>query len=138
MKKEIKWGSIPIVGLETDEDLNKFPIKQLSKLGFENPMFGKKGKNNPSYGKKKNPDSVEKMKKTKKGVPKSEEFKIMIGNIHRGKIVSEETRRKRSESLKGKPSPIKGKKVPKYKCPHCDIEIGGKGNLTQHINKKHN
>ncbi len=121
----------------TDKQLEFFEKHKNFMSGKNNPMFGKKGKSNPTFGIKKNPDSVERMKKTKKGVPKSEEFKKMIGNVHRGKIVSEETRKKRSESLKGKPSPIKGIKVQKYKCPYCDIEIGGKGNLSQHINKKH-
>lgn len=136
MKKDIKWGSIEIKGLE-DGDLNKFPLKQVAKLGIENPMYGKKGNLNPTYGKKKNPDSVQRMRETKKGVPKTEEFKKLIGDIHRGKIVSEETRRKKSEALKGKPSPIKGRVIEKKKCPYCDMLIGGVSNLNQHIKNKH-
>lgn len=122
----------------SDKQLEFFDKHKKNMVGVNNPMFGKKGKKNPTFGVKKNPDSVERMKKTKKGVPKTEEFKKMVGNVHRGKIVSEETRKRMSLSHIGKPSAIKGIKSTKYKCPHCDIEIGGKGNLIQHINKKHN
>ena len=38
----------------------------------------------------------------------SEEARLKISKIHRGKTVSEETRRKLSESCKGRPSPTKG------------------------------
>jgi group I intron endonuclease len=41
----------------------------------------------------------------------SDEVKKKIGLKHKGKIVSEETRRKLSEFNKGKPSPTKGKKM---------------------------
>lgn len=44
----------------------------------------------------------------RKKITRSEEFKKRVGDFHRGKTVSEETRRKISEANKGKPSPRKG------------------------------
>jgi hypothetical protein len=44
MKKDITWGSIPIIGLETDEDLNKFSFKELKYIELSEIM---KGENNP-------------------------------------------------------------------------------------------
>lgn len=87
MKKEIKWGSIPIIGLEMDEDLNKFPFRELKNIEHSANM---KGVNNPNYGKI----------GALKGKTFSEEHRTKIGNKHKGKIVSEETRKIISENSK--------------------------------------
>jgi hypothetical protein len=39
--------------------------------------------------------------------------------------------------LKGRTSPMKGKGMPKYDCPHCERVIGGMSNLNKHIAKYH-
>jgi len=74
--------------------------------GRNNPQYGKKGKDHPAYGRK-----------------HTEEAKCLIGNVHRGKVMSIETRNMLSEAAKdrtgeknhmygrkGKNSPLYGRK----------------------------
>jgi hypothetical protein len=49
-----------------------------------------------------------------------------LGENNPGKNKSEETRKKLSDSLKGKKSKLIGIKREKIKCPHCNKE-GGSG-----------
>jgi hypothetical protein len=87
--------------------------KALKERGFDNkgeknPMFGKVGEAHPSFGKSRSPESKQKMSMAKKGKPLTAEHKLKlseakVGNQNRkGKKDSEETRRKKSEALKGK------------------------------------
>lgn len=48
---------------------------------------------------------------------------------------TKEHSQKISESKKGKPTWNKGMQLEKFICDICGKEIGGKGNLSQHINK---
>lgn len=57
----------------------------------------------------------------------SEETRRKMSETRRGKQgkpISEETRQKISETMRGKPSPKKGMHYPKVLCPHCG-KIGG-------------
>lgn len=51
---------------------------------------------------------------------------------------TKEHSQKISESKKGKPTWNKGIQLEKFICYFCGKEIGGKGNLSQHINKHKN
>jgi hypothetical protein len=69
------------------------------------------GKNNPNYGKHLSDEVKEKISNARKGSkmpPRSEEYRRKISLIHKGKIVSEEQKRKQSEAMMGRPSPRKG------------------------------
>lgn len=75
-----------------------------SKLKMSNSRRGITfGEDNPFYGKKHTDESLKKMSKSRKGIPN---LKL------RGRIITEETRKKLSDSHKGKTSPNKGKKIP--------------------------
>ena len=50
---------------------------------------------------------------------------------------TKEHSKKISDSKKGKEAHNKGKSMKRYKCEFCGIEIGGAGNLTQHIKNRH-
>lgn len=87
--------------------------KALKDMGFDNsgeknPMFGVVGEAHPSFGKSRSAEAKQKMSEAKKGKPLTEEHKrrlseSKIGNQNRkGKKDSEETRRKRSEALRGR------------------------------------
>ena len=47
----------------------------------------------------------------------------------------EQSKKKISESKKGKPTWNKGIQLKKFVCDICGKEVGGIGNLLQHINK---
>ncbi len=69
------------------------------------------GEKNPMYGKHHTVEAKEKIRQARLGStmpPRSKEYREKISKLHKGKIVSEETRRKLSESCKGRPSPRKG------------------------------
>jgi hypothetical protein len=87
--------------------------KALKEMGFDNsgdrnPMFGRVGESHPSFGKSRSDEAKQKMSEAKKGKPLSEEHRRKLsesrmGNQNRkGKKDSEETRRKKSEALRGK------------------------------------
>jgi group I intron endonuclease len=75
-----------------------------------------RGKGNPMYGKKHSEESKKKMSKSSKkyngmtGKKHSEEAKRKIGEAHKGREVSEETREKLSKSLTGRKGTFKGRK----------------------------
>lgn len=82
--------------------------------GKENHMFGRTGRTHPFFGKTHSQEAREKMRATLRG-PTSDLQKAVVSALHRGKIVSEETRQKSSESLKarnnrGEKNPLFGKK----------------------------
>lgn len=111
MKKEIIWGSIPIIGLETDEDLNKFPVAQLAKI--ENGSNGKgrivseETKKLISHNSKKlrHTDETKEICRQKSlglnvGRKHTQEAKDKLSNSKKGKKLSDEVRKKLSESQK--------------------------------------
>jgi len=61
----------------------------------------------------------------------SEQQKQQISKTLTNKTQSIETRQKRSKSLKGRISPMKGKKHKKILCLYCEIEIGV-NNFSRH------
>ena len=76
---------------------------------FTGGFFGSK---TPHYGCKHSPESIEKMRKAAyKRAPMSEETRRKIGDIHRNKLVSEETRKKMSETANLRPRDKHGKFV---------------------------
>lgn len=79
MKKEHKWNIIPIIGLETDDDLNKFSLEYLNRS------------------------------EAHKGKFVSEETRKIFSKIHKGKIISDEQKQKLSEKLKGREFTIEHK-----------------------------
>ena len=95
--------------------------KPLSAEHKEKLSIAFSGKNNPNYGKVHTEETKEKISKkakerlkNKKNNPMykkhhSEEAKRKIGEKHKGKIISEETKMKMSESTKGKNNPMYGK-----------------------------
>ena len=79
--------------------------------GEHNGMYGKTGDLSPMYGKTHTPESKLKISKSKKGktyeeiygsVEKAQEMKIIRSIKSSGRIVSDETRKKLSDSLTGK------------------------------------
>jgi flagellar biosynthesis GTPase FlhF len=62
--------------------------------------------------------------KAKNRAPMSEQQKQQISKTLTNQKQSIETRQKRSKSLKGRTSPMKGKKHKKMICLYCGIEIG--------------
>src|SRR4030067_3110222 len=80
------------------------------------PTQDRRGENNPMYGRHHTKEARDKIRKGHLGIkmpPRSDEFRQRMSKIHKGKVVSEETRRRISESRmrKGIPSPRKGVKL---------------------------
>jgi hypothetical protein len=145
--KEIIWGSIPIIGLETDDDIKKYSLK--SQIAIENGSFWHlnktdkeleiiNNKKSKSHIGLKEPNEVKKKKsKALKGKPKSEEHKKNLSESMIGKKQSNETIEKKKILFTGEGNPMYGKnhtsesrnkislnhgaKVIK-KCPHCGKE----------------
>ena len=92
------------------------------------------GAGNPFYGKTHNAETREVLaelaSKQWKGVPKSEEHKQKIAAANTGVPHTPERCKNISEAKKGKPSPNKGKPLPKLTCPHCKL-VGGNSNMTR-------
>lgn len=85
-------------------------------------------------GRKHTEETKLKMSLAKKGIPKTEEHKQKL----RGRIVSEETRKKISEANKGKPSPKKG--LPGHKLTEeakQEISARTKGELNPFYGRQH-
>jgi hypothetical protein len=88
MKKQIIWGSIPIKGLESEEDMKKYSIKNITLI--ENGKIG-----------------AEKMKNLSK--EKRKEYADRAIKVHTGKKRNDETKKKLSVKAMGRISPRKGK-----------------------------
>lgn len=67
-------------GCKASEKLKALKRERMS--GSNNPMYGRRGRDNPNFGKK-----------------RTEETKKKIGDVHRGKVVSKESRARLSETL---------------------------------------
>lgn len=125
--------------------------------GENNPNYGKTGDKCIWWGRTHTEETKEKMSAWQKGLPKSEQAKqnmrkpkseegrLAIAEAQRklresGYRPSEESNKKRSKTLKGRPSPNKGrtrsederrkqseatrgKSKPKKLCPHCNKEV---------------
>lgn len=161
MKKDIKWGSIKIKGLE-DGDFNKFSIKQLTaienaaiatKLNIENGHYQKYSK--AALGTKRTEEQKKKMSKSSKGRKLSDEAKKKIADKAKGRISklrgkkrTEEQKKKMSENRMGKGvgriitdehrQKLKEALKTKFVCEFCNREIGGKANYIKHLKNKHN
>lgn len=94
------------------EDLRQLVRKKLSdrmkelvkdQKGEKHPCYGMRGEKSPSFGRKRTEESRKKMSLAQKGKPKTEEHKAKIGEIHKGKTISNEQREKLSKALKGVP-----------------------------------
>ena len=145
--KKIVWGSIPIIGLEKDEDMKKYSLKALNAV--ENGSYwhlnktdkelekinNKKSKSH--IGLKETEETKQKKSKALKGKLKTDEHKINLSKSKIGKKQSKETIEKKKIIFKGDGNPMFGKnhssdtkqqislnhgaKVLK-KCPHCGKE----------------
>jgi hypothetical protein len=108
------------------QELDYEPIKH---LGEKLPP-----ESHPMYGTSHTLESRLKIKKarSKQVINHSEETRRKIGDVHRGKIISEEHRKLVIESNKRRVGETrsayknKGIKQPKAECPHCHM-VGGKG-----------
>lgn len=119
--------------------------------GSNNPMFNKRGENNPNYGSKRSEETRQKMR-IKNSRPMSEEQKEKIRTIRIGTTLSEKTKVKLSESLKGKKDTDEARhkkseaqqklraaglhfsqKV--FTCPHCNKVGKGVNMKRYHFNK---
>jgi hypothetical protein len=101
MKKDITWGSIPIIGLETDDDLNKFSFIELNNIEQSEKM---KGINNPIHyinNPFKNPQIQKQIHQNNIGKKLTDETKLKISKKHIGKKATTETKIKMSETRKG-------------------------------------
>ena len=163
MKKDIKWGSIEIKGME-DGDFNKFSIKQLTaienaaiatKLNIESGHYQKYSKS--ALGTKRTEEQSLKLSENRKGRKLSDEARknISIGAKNRkepsklkGKKRTEEEKKKMSENRMGKGlgriitdghrEKLKEALKTKFVCEFCNREIGGKANYLKHLKNKHN
>jgi len=104
--------------------------------GVNNNMYGRKGKDHPSYGYKHTEEHKKYMSELQKGKvlteehkaamrkPKSEAGRLAIREAQEklrasGYKPSEESNKRRSETLKGRPSPVKDKIYPVVSCSVC-------------------
>jgi hypothetical protein len=95
MKKDIIWGSIPIIGLE-DDNYNKFPISQLAKI--ENGINA--GKIAIKTG------LLKSISKKGGNTPKPKGFGEKITKIQLGKKHTEERKKNQSLSAKKRKKPF--------------------------------
>jgi hypothetical protein len=68
---------------------------------------------------------AESTSKQMKGIPRTDYEKECISRTHKGKVVSEETRKKSSESHKGQTAWNKGKKMSEEYCRTASLAISG-------------
>lgn len=75
--------------------------------GEKNPMFGKKGEQAPMYGKRHSDETKKKMSIAARNI--SDETRKRRSESRKGKKLSDETKKKMSLSKKGKPTHAKGR-----------------------------
>lgn len=88
-----------------------------SRTGAENPNYGNHklaGENNPMYGKHHTQETLEKISRAKKNI--SDETRKRMSESHKGKRPSEETRKKMSEAQKGEKSRNYGRHFSEETC----------------------
>lgn len=148
MKKDIKWGTIVIKGLE-DGDFNKFTLKQLTAI--ENGQLAKlipkevrkdigRRSGESRIGRKASEEHREKISLALSGKTKSEKHKKKISENKTGKKQSKEHIEKKKIIFSGEGNPMFGKNHSKksrkkisqnhaakrlIKCPHCNRELPG-------------
>jgi len=148
MKKEIVWGSIPIIGLESDEDIKKYSLAQ--QIAMENGRMrkytpkeksaaaGKKSGLNRT-GRKASDEHRSAISSSLKGKTKSAEHCENLSKSKTGKKQSQETIEKKKVIFAGAGNPMynrnhtdktrqqisqnHGAKTMKV-CPHCGKECG--------------
>ena len=135
MKKDIKWGSIEIKGME-DGDFNKFPLEYLNRSEAQTGRFvseeTRKIFSKIHKGKKISDEQKQKQSELLKGKKFSDEHKQKIGAKHKGKIVSEDTRKKLSKISTGK----KHSDETKEKCRQSSIGVNLGRKHTQEAKDK--
>jgi hypothetical protein len=94
--KEIVWGSIPIIGLETDEDMKKYSLNRLTKI--ENGTIA--GKKAAESG------LLKRISKKGANTPKPKDFGEKISKVQTGKKHSEQRKKNQSNSAKKRRKPI--------------------------------
>jgi hypothetical protein len=141
-----KYGKLSDKQLEANEYTRN--------LNIETGLYYKNGKS--ALGKKRTKEQSLNLSKQRKGRKISDEGKknISIGAKNRkepsklkGKKRTEEEKKKMSENRKGKglgkimndkhKETLRNLLKIKFKCPHCNKEIGGKANYLKHIKIKH-
>lgn len=105
---------------KSKEHIEKLKNKVISEETRKKIGDASKGRLSPNKGKPMTEEQKLKLSLIHKGKPKSEEFK----NNLRGRMLSEDHKIKISNSNKGKPAHNKGTTVPKITCPYCN-KIGG-------------
>lgn len=118
MKKEIIWGSKKIIGLENDEDIEKYSIAQ--QRAIENGSmrkyvpkekskeYGKKS-GQSRLGRKASKEHKDSISKSLKDKPKSEKHKKNMSISKIGKKQSKKTIEKKKKLFSGEGNPMYGK-----------------------------
>jgi hypothetical protein len=104
MEEDIKNGRI--IEMTTRESVSgcNNPMYGTDQSGSKNGMYGKRGELNPLYGKTLSQDHKDKMS----AAHSTKEARDKKSAVHKGKIVSQETRDKMRAAKLGKPRPSGG------------------------------
>lgn len=98
-------GGLNCVYINSDDKKKEYSIESKKKMsinrtGDKNHMFGRKGKDNPQFGRKQSEEQRAKYSPKRKGVAKPKGFGEKVAQANRTRVISEETRKKISDSAK--------------------------------------
>jgi hypothetical protein len=87
------------------------------------------GENNPMFGRNHSENAKTSISKANKGSKRTAETKFLMSSIHKGKVVSHDTRSQIRNAMLGKPKSeehckklsLAQKNVSKLVCPHCGL-----------------